>query len=123
MSAESRVFVVDDDVASAASMSALMKSEGLKTESYVSAEAFLDAYDGRPNACLVVDVRLPCMNGLELQQALNERGHKISIVMISGHADREVSDRALENGAVAFLEKPFPANDLCKSVRAALSRN
>ena len=116
------VFIVDDDEASLASLEALMKSEGLDAASYTSAEGFLKAYDGRSDACLVLDMRLGGMSGLELQQALISCGAPLPIIMITGHADEGNRNDAKSNGAIAVLEKPFCASELCKLVHGVLTR-
>ena len=116
-----QVLVVDDDDASAESVAALMMSIGLDAETYDTAERFLNEFDGRPDACLVLDVRLPGMSGLQLQRALESRNLAIPIVMISGHADHDESREALGRGAIAFLEKPYTADEFCQKVKAALS--
>ena len=116
------VYVVDDDQAAADSIEALLMSVGLTVEKYRSAEEFLAACGGSPQGCLVLDVRLQGMNGLELQAALVADNVAIPIIMISGHADCETSQRALQEGAVACLEKPFDGRELCEVVRTALAR-
>lgn len=118
---EKPVFIVDDDAASAASVQALMMAEGLTAEVYRSAEDFLAAYDGSTVGCLILDMRLEGKCGLELQQVLLSRGAPLSIIMISGHADVAMRDQARSKGAVAVLEKPYPASELCKWVHAVLS--
>ena len=121
MARELTIYVVDDDEDNAASVTALLSAFDLTAVTCDSAEAFLEAYDGRPDACLLLDMRLPAMSGLELQQELVNRGKQIPIVMISGHADRELSSKALENGAVAYLEKPYPSDELYEAIRNALA--
>lgn len=118
---DSTVFIVDDDAAAAASVAALAQSLGLQAESFSSAEEFLDRYDGRPG-CLVLDVRLKGMSGLELQQQLDGRGIDLAAIIISGHADRDLYDEALANGAVACLEKPYDGRKFCEALLAALNR-
>lgn len=122
MSDDSTVFVVDDDEAAADSVAALMMSVGLKVETYNSAEAFLAAYDSSRNGCLVLDIRLTGMSGLELRQTLAAQGLEIPIVLISGHADRELRNNTVKNGVVALLEKPIAGDKLCEAVRTALAR-
>ena len=115
------VFVVDDDAAAAASLEALMMSIGLPVETFASAEAFLEAVKPGRRGCLVLDVRLGGMDGFELQRRLGQSGHDLPIIVVSGHADRELSEKALENGAVACFEKPFLGGDLCGTIRSVLS--
>jgi len=121
MSDESTVYVVDDDEAAANSVVALMASVGLKAESFNSAEEFLAERDRNRTGCLVLDIRLKGMSGLELQEALAAQGSEIPIIFISGHADRELSEKALNYGAVTCLEKPFNGIEFCETVRAVLA--
>jgi len=101
------VFVVDDDAAMRDSLLFLLASLGHPVQAYASAEAFLaEGYADRPG-CLVLDVRMPGMSGLELQQALNQAHAALSVVFISGHGDIPMVVRAMRGGAVTFLEKPF----------------
>ena len=122
MSNDCTIYVVDDDRAAAMSVSALLTTIGLNVEAYHSAQDFLAAFDRDRQGCLVLDVRMQGMDGLELQAALVADGVSIPIIMISGHADSDISRRALQNGAVAFLEKPFDGRELCRVVREALGR-
>lgn len=122
MPVEPIVFVVDDDRASAASIEALIRSRGMQAEIHHSAEDFLAAYDPGRKGCLVLDIRLTAMSGIELQQELVSRGATLPIVMISGHVDRAMSERVLQDGAVACLEKPFPGEQLEAAIRSALER-
>lgn len=122
MSDELTVFVVDDDHAAASSVAALILSIGLQVETYDSAEAFLAAYDRNRDGCLVLDVRLKGMSGLELQEALAAAGVDIPIIVISGHADRELKHKALNTGAVACFQKPCDGNEFCDAVRSALAQ-
>jgi FixJ family two-component response regulator len=115
------VFIVEDDEAAARSLVALMMSIGFKASTFVSAEAFLDEYNGQPG-CLLLDVRLPGMNGLELQTQLAERSHDIPIVFMSGHADAAIAQRAIRDGAIAFLQKPFAFEELNSAIRKGLAR-
>ena len=121
MTADPTVFVVDDDSAAALSVAALVTSLGLKVEVFESAEAFLTAYDSSRKGCLVLDMRLTGMSGLELQETLRAEGADIPIIIISGHADRDLANKAKQLGAVAFLEKPYGGTEFCTVVRASLS--
>ena len=123
MLAQKTVFVVDDDAAAAASVAALMMSIGLTVETFGSAEEFLDAFTEDRDGCLVLDVRLGGMDGLELQKRLTARGCQLPVIVISGHADRELSEKALGNGAVACFEKPFEGHELCGIVKSVLAQN
>lgn len=112
--------MVDDDEHGAASVTALLSALGLRAETYDSADAFLETYDGRSIACLGCDMRLPAMSGLELRPEFMTKRKQIPIVMISGHADRELSIQTLENGAVAYLEKPYAGEKLYEAIRISL---
>ncbi|KAA3627025.1 MAG: DNA-binding response regulator [Proteobacteria bacterium] len=122
MSETSVVFIVDDDRAVRESLSLILEVAGWAVEDYASAEAFLDAYqDDRP-ACLLLDVRMPGMSGLELQKRLAERGVALPIIFISGHADVPTSVSAMRSGALDFLEKPFRKEQLLQRIHEALAR-
>ncbi|SJZ92221.1 response regulator transcription factor [Consotaella salsifontis] len=117
------VYVVDDDAAMRDSLAWLIGSLGLKVEAFASAEDFLAALrPGRPG-CLVTDVRMPGMSGLELQDALANTESLLSVVVITGHADVPMAVRALRSGAVDFIEKPFNDQMLLDRVNAALARS
>jgi two-component system response regulator FixJ len=120
---ESTVFVVDDDPAMRESLTFLVSSVGLQVESFPSARAFLEQYEsGRPG-CLVLDVRMPGMSGLELQDRLNERRIEIPVVMITGFGDVPMAVRALKRGAIDFLEKPFTDQDLLDRIHQAIEED
>ena len=123
MSADPLVYVVDDDVASLMSIQALMSVGGYNVNTFSSAEDFLAEYDGREHGCLILDVRLEGMNGLELQKKLRVCGATLPIIMISGHADAIVHAEAKTNGALAVLEKPFSGSELRDWVRHALGQD
>ena len=121
--AEPTVFVVDDDASVRKSVGRLLKSAGYRAEVFASAREFLqrDAHAGP--ACLVLDVQLPELNGLELQQELSGTAQALPIIFISGHGDIPTSVRAMKNGAVDFLAKPFAARDLLRVIEEALARS
>lgn len=120
-SPESLVRIVDDDEAVRGSLKLLLKSAGLATQAYASAAEFLAAYeDGQPG-CLVLDIRMPGMNGLELQDELNRRGAMIPVIFITGHGDVPMAVEAMQRGAMDFLQKPFRDQDLIDRVRKALA--
>ncbi len=100
------VFIVDDDNDFRDSMQWLLESDGLAVTSFASAQSFLDTYDGRPG-CMLLDVRMPDINGLALQQILLDRDIRLPIIVISGHGDIPMAVTAIKNGAMDFLEKPF----------------
>jgi two-component system response regulator FixJ len=115
------VFIVDDDDAVRDSLRLLLETEGYRTEDFASARAFLDAYDaGRPG-CLVADVRMPDMNGLELQEAVVERRLGVPVIIVTGHADVPMAVRAMKAGAIDFIEKPFADTAILDAVRRALA--
>jgi len=117
------VFVVDDDDAVRTSLRLLLKSMGLSSQAMASAAAFLDAYQSSQPGCLVLDVRMPGMSGLELQQQLNLRGATIPVIFISGHGDIPMAVDAMHHGAFDFLQKPFCDEDLIDRVQRALDKN
>lgn len=114
------VFVVDDEPEVRRSLTRLLASAGIRSESFDSGGAFLQRayYDGP--ACLVLDLRLPGMSGLEIQDHLRDRGNQVPIVFISGHGDVTASVRALKRGAVDFLTKPFNDAELLGAVESAV---
>lgn len=115
------VFVVDDDQAMRSSLQWLIESVGLNVECFDSAEGFLDSYyPGRPG-CLLLDVRMPGMSGLELQDYLKNNEIRIPVIIITGHGDVPMSVRAMKAGAIDFIEKPFNDEMLLDSIRNALS--
>ncbi len=114
------VYIIDDDEAVRDSLSWLMKSAGIQTQTFPSAKAFLDACNDRLSGCLMLDIRMPGMSGLELQAELNRRGCHMPIIVISGHADVPMAVRALKAGAFDFIEKPFNDDTLLALVQSAL---
>ncbi len=120
---QSTVFVVDDDEAVRASLRLLLKSVGLPATAYSSAQEFLAGYDPRHPGCVVLDVRMPGMSGLELQQILNVRGATIPVIFITGHGDIPMAVEAMQHGAFDFLQKPFRDQDLLDRVQRALERD
>lgn len=118
---EPLVYIVDDDSAVRDSLGLLLASVGIKNETFESATAFLDDFDPNRIGCLVADIRMPVMTGLELQQELNARRAGIPIIFITGHGDVPMAVNAMKDGAVDFLTKPFRDQDLLDRVRAALS--
>jgi RNA polymerase sigma factor (sigma-70 family) len=115
------VFVVDDDQAMRNSLKWLIESVGVQVESFASADEFLRHYQaGRPG-CLVADVRMPGMSGLDLQDYLVEHGIRIPVVIITGHGDVPMAVRAMKSGAVDFIEKPFNDEALLDAIRRAVA--
>ncbi|NEX21584.1 response regulator transcription factor [Thiorhodococcus mannitoliphagus] len=120
MTFDDTVFVVDDDQAMRTSLQWLIETTGMTVKTYESADAFLaDYYPGRAG-CLLLDVRMPGMSGLELQAHLAREGHRLPVILITGHGDVAMAVRAMKAGAVDFIEKPFHDEDLLRSIRHAL---
>jgi RNA polymerase sigma factor (sigma-70 family) len=118
------VFVVDDDDSVRKSLLRLLKSMGYPASPYASAREFLDDWRHDPApGCLVLDVQMPGLNGLELQKQLSGLAYSIPIIFITGHGDIPMSVRAMKAGAVDFLAKPFQAEELLRVVQEAITRN
>lgn len=117
------VFVVDDDEGVRNSLRFLLKSVGLSTEAYASAGDFLQKYKAHDPGCLILDVRMPGMSGLELQQQLNLRGATLPVIFITGHGDVPMAVEAMQHGAFDFLQKPFRDQDLIDRIQRALERD
>src|SRR6266403_892386 len=117
------VFVVDDDAGVRASIQGLLKSAKLKCTSYGTAEEFLRNKPPDGPSCLVLDVSLPGVNGLDFQRQLGDAGIQIPIIFITGHGDIPMSVKAMKSGAVEFLTKPFQDQDLLDAIRQALDRD
>ena len=118
----STVFVIDDDAAVRASIQGLLKSESLRSEAFVTAEEFLRSKRPDGPGCIVLDVRLPGINGLDFQRELANTGVQIPIIFITGHGDIPMTVRAMKSGAVEFLTKPFHDQDLLDAIHQALDR-
>src|ERR1700738_1598660 len=117
------VFVVDDDEAVRNSLRLLLKSVGLAASALATAREFLDTYRPNQPGCLVLDVRMPGMSGMELQQQLNIRGAVIPVIFISGHGDIPMAVEAMQQGAFDFLQKPFRDQDLIDRIQRALAKD
>ncbi|HJR20569.1 MAG TPA: response regulator [Dongiaceae bacterium] len=117
------VYLVDDEPPILKALGRLLKSSGFETRSFLTARAFLEAYDPQRPACLILDLELPDISGLELQRTLRDRGSTHPIVFLSGHADVARSVSAMKNGAVDFLTKPVPKATLLTAVRNAIKRS
>ena len=117
------VFVVDDDEGVRNSLRLLLKSVGIASRTMASAKEFLDAYKPNQPGCLVLDVRMPGMSGIELQQQLNLRGAVIPVIFITGHGDIPMAVEAMQQGAFDFLQKPFRDQDLIDRIQRALVRD
>jgi len=116
------VAVIDDDPSVRRSLSRLLRSQGFGVETYASARGFLERGDCARLACLVLDIRMPGQNGLELQEVLAVAGHAIPIIFMTGHGDVPLAERARERGAVDFLAKPFDDEAFFNAVQRALAR-
>ncbi|MEY3976144.1 MAG: hypothetical protein RLZZ33_1199 [Pseudomonadota bacterium] len=121
MTRTATVYVVDDDDAVRSSLRLLLKSVGLPTVAHASAQEFLATWDGEQPGCLVLDVRMPGMSGIELQTELNQRGAIIPVIFISGHGDIPMAVEAIQHGAFDFLQKPFRDQELIDRVQRALT--
>jgi FixJ family two-component response regulator len=117
------VFVIDDDEAVRDSLRLLLKSVNLPVRTCASAQEFLPVYDTLQTGCLLLDIRMPGMSGLELQQQLNVRGATIPVIFITGHGDIPMAVEAMQHGAFDFLQKPFRDQDLIDRVQRALERD
>jgi len=117
------VYIVDDDALVRDALQQLIISVGLKAETFSSAREFLDADPSDRLACLVLDIRMPDMSGLELQQELEKRGSAIPIIFITGHGTVPMSVRAMKAGAVDFIQKPFEDQELLDVIQQALEQN
>ena len=117
------VYLVDDDEAVRDALGMLFKSVGLTFEAYPSAVDFLERLDRSQHACLVADIRMPTIGGLELQQRLNERQLGIRIIFITGHGDVPMAVNAMRAGAADFIQKPFRDQDLIDRIHSALAQD
>lgn len=120
MIAEPTVFIVDDDPAVLRSLTSLVEAIFPRVEAYGSAADFLNVYDRSRPGCLVLDVAMPGMSGLELQNRLSNQGIDLPVVFITGHGNVQMAVDAMQAGAVNFLEKPFREQDLWESIRKGL---
>jgi two-component system response regulator FixJ len=121
MSIDAVVHVVDDDVAVRQSLSFLLASDGFPVRLYESASAFLDAVQDASGGCIVTDVRMPGIDGIDFMRRLRMRGNTLPVIVITGHADVALAVEAMKEGASDFVEKPFDDEVLLSSIRAALS--
>ena len=117
------VYVVDDDPSILKALSRLLRPAGLAVATFRSAEAFLDRFPTEAQGCVLADLQMPGLSGLELQRALRERGSEVPIIFLSGHGDIPTSVRAMKQGAVDFLTKPADEADLIRIVRAAIEKD
>ena len=115
--------VVDDDTGVRNAMRLLLKSVGLESALYASAQEFLAAYQPSQPGCLVLDIRMPGMSGLELQEQLNLRGAVIPVIFMTGHGDIPMAVEAMQHGAFDFLQKPFRDQDLLDRIQRAIAKD
>lgn len=120
MNTRNTVFIVDDNEDFRESLCALMEAAGLPAESYASAQDFLDNYDTADPGCLVLDIKMPGMDGLELQERLVREGIRIPVIILSAHGNVEKAVRAMKTGAVEFIKKPYEAEALLDCIWHAL---
>jgi RNA polymerase sigma factor (sigma-70 family) len=121
--AAATVFVIDDDGSVREAIKSLIRSVGLHVETFASAQEFLQGERSDAPSCLVLDVRLPGLSGLDLQREMADANIQIPIIFITGHGDIPMSVRAMKEGAVEFLTKPFRDQDLLDAIRLALERD
>jgi FixJ family two-component response regulator len=117
------VFVVDDDALVRAAVQGMVKSVGLRSEAFGTPQEFLNSMRADGPSCLVLDVRLPGISGLDFQRELSEAGIRIPIIFITGHGDIPMTVKAMKSGAVEFLTKPFRSQDLLDAIYQALDRD
>src|SRR5207302_6699688 len=117
------VFVVDDDALVRAAVQGMLKSVGLRSETFATPQEFLRSQRPDGPSCLVLDVRLPGVNGLDFQRELAQQGFRIPIIFITGHGDIPMTVKAMKLGAVEFLTKPFRDQDLLDAINQALDRD
>ena len=121
--AQAMVFVVDDDDAVRDSITELVCSVGLVAKTFASAQAFLDSFQPDSAGCLVLDVRMAGMSGLELQRKLNEMAVHLPVIILTGHGDVPMAVEAMRSGALDFIQKPYREQALLDSINGALSKN
>ncbi len=123
MKPEPTVFVVDDDADLRRSLNWMLRKAGLNVETFVSAEDFLENYDPDVPGCVLLDLRMPGMNGLQMQERMIEQDWIAPVIIVSGHADVPTAVAAMQAGAVALLEKPFRREDLLDRIHEALEKD
>src|SRR2546427_295821 len=117
------ISIVDDDFSVRRSTRRLLRCSGFRTEAFASAEEFLDSEWAGETACVILDLRMPGMNGLELQRRLTQNGNPVAVIFLSAHASEEDERSALRAGAVQFLRKPISKEALLSAIRNALGRS
>lgn len=120
---KSTIFIVDDDAAVRDSLSALLEADGFATETFESAKAFLAGYKPKDACCVIADIRMPDMDGLELQEEIIRRAWGLPVIIITGHGDVPLAVRAMKAGAVDFIEKPFDDDVLRASIERGIAQS
>ncbi len=123
LAAERTVFVVDDDAAALDSLVLLLRSDGLNPRGFSSAQSFLDVLTAETRGCVISDVRMPGMDGVELIRVLKQMGSMLPVIVITGHADVTVAVQAMKAGASEFVQKPFESELILRLVRGCLEEN
>ncbi len=123
MGAESTVFVVDDDKAARESLRFLIESVGLACETYASPTDFIEAYDPLRPGCLILDMRMPGLSGLQVQERLHEQNIRVPIIFVTGHGDVPMAVSALKAGAFDFIEKPYSDQQLLDRVQHCIAED
>ncbi|GAA4432780.1 oxygen response regulator transcription factor FixJ [Bremerella cremea] len=121
MSTNPTVFVIDDDPAARESIGMLIRSLGLQVETFASAEQYLQSFDPNRPGCVITDMRMLGLSGLELQEQLVEMGERIPVILISAHANMQIAVKAMRNGAITFLEKPCQQQEIIDAVNEAIA--
>jgi FixJ family two-component response regulator len=119
--AKPQIYVVEDDDAVRDSLQMVLESVGYKVVPFANANAFLDRYEPEMTGCLVLDIRMPGMNGMELQRKLNERNSILPIIFVTGHGDVPMAVEAMQQGAVDFVQKPYREQELLEKIERALA--
>jgi two-component system response regulator FixJ len=117
------IFIVDDDAAVRDSLCALLEAEGFAVEGFESAKAFLGGFKSKEACCVIADIRMPDMDGLELQEEIIKRGWGLPVIIITGHGDVPLAVRAMKAGAVDFIEKPFDDEILRASINRGIAQS
>ncbi len=120
MANKQTVFIIDDDEGIRDGLEMLLESSGLESRSFASGSAFLDVYDAKMTGCLILDIRMPKMSGLEVQRKLKQLNCLIPIIFITGHGDIPMAVEAMRLGAIDFIRKPFKEQDLIDRINEAL---
>lgn len=120
---DATVFVIDDDASVRNSLRWLIESVQLPVQAYKDAQSFLDAYSGQETGCLIIDVRMPGMSGLDLQDILKQHAIHLPVIIVTGHADVSMAVRAFKSGAFDFIEKPFNDQHLIERIQQAIEKS